>query len=156
MDRIRDGALTATYLATEEGGAVAFVRVEPQGAPEAVAFLERLDGAAHLFTELQNERVYSLERFFAEEYSLAESGTTTMELPVYPEAMIAGASRGGESTLSPKEEDAASPESGGAVATMPEEEAEVPTATWRFVRSDELLYIFPGESAEIYVVRLVR
>lgn len=156
MDRIRDGALAATYLATEEDGAVALVRLEPQSAPEAIAFLERLDGASHLFTELQNERVYSLKRFFAAEYSLSESGTATMELPVYPEAMIAGASRGGERDRVPEQPARALPEARGAAANPSADEAAVPTATWRFVRSEELLYMFPGESAEIYVVRLVR
>jgi hypothetical protein len=129
VDRLAGGAITGTYVATAEQGDVALVRVEPQGAPEVVAILERVDGASHLFTELENERVYSLEPFFREEYTLAEGMTTTMELPVYPEAMIQRASA----------EENTSPES--------------PTTTWRFVRSGALLYLFPGDREEILVVR---
>lgn len=154
VDRIADGAILGTYLATEEEGAVALVRIEDQGPPQAVAFLERLEGAAHLLAELKNERVYSLERFFAEEYTLAESDTTTMELPLYPEAMIADASRGSRDATSDTR-GALSLDNGGEVATDAPPSA-TPTSTWRFVRSGQLLYIFPGEGEEIFVVRLVR
>ena len=153
MDRVRTGAVTATYLATDDEGAVSLLRLEPEAAPETVAFLERLDGASHLFTEPEHERVYSLERFFAEEYTLAESATTTMELPVYPEAMIAGASRGSEAGVELSSGVAGEEGTEGEVRGVDEV---VPTATWRFVRSGELLYIFPGDGEEILVVRSVR
>lgn len=153
VDRIVNGALSATYLATEEGGAVALVRLLPQGAPQAVAFLERLEGASHLFTEVEHERVYSLQRFFAEEYTLRESGNATMELPRYPEAMIVDASRGADTG---EAEDAGEESSGEGSLTGGDASTETPTSSWRFVRSDELLYLFPGESEEILVVRAVR
>lgn len=136
VDRIAGGAVVASYVATEAEGAVALVELEPQGAPESLAILERVDGASHLFAELENERVYSMEEFFREEYTLSEGMSTRMELPVYPEAMIQRASRG--------EDGAPESEQGS---------EEIPTTTWRFQRSGELLYLIPGDREEILVVR---
>lgn len=158
VDRISGGAVVGSYVVTEEAGAVALVRVEPQGAPESLAILERVDGASHLFAEIENERVYSLEEFFQAEYTLSESMSTTMELPSYPGAMIRRAAGGSDGA--PGGAATAADGRGGAdgeetLPGSPEDRApeDIPTSSWRFLRSGELLYLFPGESDEIFVVR---
>ncbi|MFP4409497.1 MAG: hypothetical protein ACLFPW_13330 [Spirochaetaceae bacterium] len=139
VDRISGTDVVGSYEAVETEGTVALTQVEARGAAQSLAMLERVDSAAHLFAELENQRVYSLEEFFREEYTLSEGMTTTMELPVYPEAMIRRAAGGSD----------------GETDESPEERVseEVPTASWRFLRSGELLYLFPGGSDEIFVVR---
>jgi hypothetical protein len=158
VDRISGGAVVGSYVATEEAGAVALVQVEPQGPPESLAILERVDGASHLFAEIENERVYSLEEFFQAEYTLSESISTTMELPSYPEAMIRRAAGGSDGA--PGGAATAADGRGGAdgeetLPGVPEDRApeDIPTSSWRFLQSGELLYLFPGESDEILVVR---
>lgn len=153
VDRVVGGEVAGSYVATEEAGAVAIVELRSGEPPQAVATLERLDTASHLFAEVGSERVYSLERLFDEEYRLPAAGSATLELPIYPEAMVANAQAATEERA--PEDDApegleTAGESGG---STPER---APTGEWRFLRSGELLYITPASGEALYVTREIR
>lgn len=171
VDRVVAGEVAGSYLATREAGAVALVELVPEEAPRAVATLERLDEAAHLFVEVGNERLYSLERLFEREYRLPAAGESRIQLPVYPEAMVVMAEvsqlegAAGESGISEASDlETEGSESLAGEAAEPEASADdaaaavrrVPTAEWRFFRSGELLYISPGAGDSLFVTRSVR
>ncbi|MFP4330940.1 MAG: hypothetical protein ACOC45_02790 [Alkalispirochaetaceae bacterium] len=131
IDRLEGREVLEQYLALEEAGEVTLLRLEEGEPRETVTTLRRAPGASHLFLELEGERVYSMERFFSEEFQLRSDREVTLELPSYPARMVERAGSG-------------------------EQERELPTEEWLFRRSGELLYIYPGSGATTLVARPVR
>ena len=160
VDQFRGAELVASYLVTEELGAVAVAAVASSGPPESVAVLDRVPGASHLYTEIESERVYSLATFFAEEYRLHREAETRLSLPAYPEAMVllAEAGTGGntESTDSEEQEAGESPQSGEGAPTPREmaiSQGALPREEWFFRSSGELYYVRSAGADWLLVAR---
>lgn len=157
VDRIVAGGALERYLAVAEAQGVAILELRAGEPPAAISTLRRAPGASHLFVELEGERVYSLEQFYAQEFRLLESAEVTLELPRYPEAMVERASMGRAGSDEQEEGSNGESPSSADVSALPGSDVReaVPAEPWLFRRSGTLLYIQPAGGTETLVVRPV-